>query len=184
MLMPFARGYVDGAIFSRGILWGEELCTRLQHQAGFAGRPVVSILNRMPGATSVLADDAAGTYAAVRHLLHLGHRHLLLCIFEDADESSYPRISITRRALEDSGLDPEQYLHMYEVSNYPSWVNPATAPQHLTALRHAKRADAVTQDFIKHLHAHPEITAIIGINDACALHAWQAAHLAGLKVTG
>lgn len=180
--MPFARGYVDGAIFSHGIQWGEELCARLQHQAGFAGRPVVGLLNTLPGAMSVLANNEAGAYASTSHLLQLGHHHLLLCVFPEKDETSHPRLNAIRRALEERGLDPDVHLHLYPINYLPSWVNPATAPKHLMALRHAKRADQVTQDFIGYLRAHPEITAVLGINDACALHVWQAAHLAGLRV--
>lgn len=68
--------HVDGFILATGTLAGQEFLAEAHEQ----GVPVV-MANRTTAAASfpaVMADNAEGARLAVRHLLELGHRHLLV----------------------------------------------------------------------------------------------------------
>lgn len=113
-LMPsFIRGEVDGVIALGDELVFKPTLEKLRALPLFADRPVVTLINTLPGCSAVLADDMAGGYLAAKHLLELGHRHLLTPTFIPAPTTGpvYLRAQGYEKALQEYGLDPHRYLH-------------------------------------------------------------------------
>jgi LacI family transcriptional regulator len=174
----FGRGDVDGAILS-----GEAgpLAGVLRDLPGFGARPIVQLFLPEPGASCVLSDDRQGTEAATRHLLALGHRHLLYLYDPPASAIVISRLAGIHTALRAAGLEPTAHLSNLVLPT--QLLNPQLAPHVLP------HAGAPAQDvtlgadlLLPYLQAHPEITAIFCENDAMALNLWHMLHNAGLHV--
>lgn len=143
--------------------------------------PLISLLRAGDAPVGVSADEEGGAYAAMRHLLALGHRHVLQCIDDSWHIGESPqlerRVGGLRRALHEAGLAPEAHLHLVPAG--AGWMNPATLAAYTA---HLTPAQARQHPLVAYLRAHPQITALLGVNDAVALHAWATLAAAGLRV--
>jgi len=169
----FSRGDIDAVIVSGpGSLYSDHI-RQTATPFGLANLPYISMLYQSPGVSSVVADDEQGAYLAACHLLAQGHRRLVqLCT--TTDFAAVPLLAIRYRgicqAFTEAGLDPEQHVSFYIVS--PDWLNPNWTPG-------AGHEIAPLATFLRE---HPEITAILGQNDASAIHAWRQLNAAGIRV--
>jgi DNA-binding LacI/PurR family transcriptional regulator len=162
----FSRGDIDGAILIDDMRFSK-VPHLLFREPSFRACPVMSLLWPAPGCSSVLTDDEQGGYLSVRHLLALGHRHILHCWGPESHLGHYlakQRVLGYRRAYQEAGLDPEQYLHATVVEPYLSaYENVARRIQ-----------DACRQGV--------PFTAVLAQNDTGAGYARQALAELGLRV--
>jgi LacI family transcriptional regulator len=170
------RGEVDSVITLLPTAGVEPLIAQLRAIAGFGDRPVVSLVWPVADGSSIVPDYAHGAYQATAHLLALGHRHLLHFIHDNPDRYlwGYPqdaRLAGVRRALEDAGLDPARHLTTTTFDN--AWLDPHEL------VRPTPEADAALLGLLQH---RPEITALLGWNDAVAIRAARALQAAGRRV--
>lgn len=177
----FSRGDVDALITESPPDAVTQLAERLRRAPGFANRGIVGLVYRHQQFSSVITDDHQGACDAARHLLALGHRHLLqLCTTMDEPRAGLQalRWAGVRQALTEFGLDPARHLRFCVIP--PEWGNPLW----LSANNDAPQPPA--QDpgcaLTRAMADHPEITAVLGINDACAQQAWHALNQAGYAV--
>lgn len=150
-LLPFfARGEVDGVLtLANPQLWSPILAS-LRRTAGFGARPIVSMIHPMDGCASVTTDDRRGGYAALTHLLQLGHRRVLhFCHDLRSDVHLQRYMGYTQACLE-IGLAPDDVLCT------SGWV-------YIDEYR--DQALALLQSA---LDKQPDITAILAPNDVGA----------------
>ncbi len=181
----FSRGDIDGVLLSETEDAHLIIPQRLRQNRGFGNRPIISLLDPFNSDNAVVADERQGAYLATRHLLELGHRHILQFIRPLYPTPHYKlnqRIPGIKQAFEEWKLETDKHLHTYEVTVLPSWCNPAFAPRYINSLKNHTELDAQEQQFISYLKSHPEITAIMAINDSNALFAWRALLRAGMRV--
>jgi LacI family transcriptional regulator len=175
------RGEVDGVI-TVGLTKGlEPLLARLQTTPGCQGRPIVSTIWPLLNMPSVRIDDEQVGYLGASHLLAHGHQHLLHFIFlTHPDDPEVHRLAGVRRALVEYGLDPARHLHLHQLQGI--WLDPTP----LSALSPAQQnGHAQEEQLLLHtLQTHPEITALIALNDASAIHAWFTLERHGWDVPG
>jgi GntR family transcriptional regulator of arabinose operon len=125
----------------------------------------------------VTSENYAGAYAAVEHLLELGHRQIvflsrpilqLLTIAE--------RLRGYQDALQDAGLTPLE----------PWLVGAADQEMEIiVALRsYSEYASQDVEQIARHLKSRQRPTAIFAMNDMMAMQAAKAAKLVGLHVPG
>lgn len=141
---PFCRGDVDGVFSITGSLGAKSLLARLRAEPNFGARPVVSLLESLPGCSAVLADDYAGALALGRHLLAQGHRECFL----DWQGGPVPvaRHRALHTAFREADLDPRRQIHTLKLN----WVTHPAAAR--TALQKA-------------LRTHPAATLLLAAND-------------------
>ncbi len=130
-----------------------------------AGRSGPVVLVDGPAAPSphdtVASDNEGGTDIAVRHLIELGHRHIAMIGTDlDADPNLRQRRTGYERALMEHGLAP----HVVQTQRV--------------------RAQAITDATVEMLVARPELTAVVGANDAAAIEAMRGAQRAGRDIPG
>lgn len=184
LLPVFERGDVDGAIiYGQASTQALAQVDCLRHTAGFADRPIVSLLKTISGCSVVNWDGYEANYLAVQHLLELGHRQIIRCNYEPIapDTISLPdRHAGACQAITDFGLDPAAHLHMF---NLPSRLtNPMFIPTGNRVTSPVVMDDENCQRLLDTLHAHPDVTAIVAMNDANAFYIWQVLHHAGIRV--
>ncbi len=182
----FYRGEIDGlaAVGVPDDLL--PLLTQLRKDPGFGDqRPIVSMINALPGVSTVTTDDLSGAYQATRHLLSLGHRHLLQLYQADFDKMS-ERLQGVRLALQEAGLAPERYLHLFDLNASPAtqaWVDPAQLAHISRASTPPRSGNAdAAHTLPAFFQANPNVTAILALNDARANQAWAILHQAGWRV--
>ncbi|HEX2951816.1 MAG TPA: LacI family DNA-binding transcriptional regulator, partial [Armatimonadota bacterium] len=176
----FDRGDIDGIIGIHDSFG--ELLQVLRQNKGFGNRPSISLTNPVAGSSVVRADDRLGAYLAARHLLSLGHKDILLFTFIFAqDGRENERITGACDAFREYGLDPDQ--HLYTIPHYPGWLNTGGMQKiHYQRMHITPYPLDETHPFLQYLHDHPQITAILAPNDACALNAWQVLRAANISV--
>ncbi len=145
---------------------------------------MVSLVQRLPGASSVVADDEDGAYQATTHLLDLGHRHLLYFFDAEWGELFSRRIAGIHRACHAAGLDP-----VHHTLRSPVMVLGAISPPHhldIDFLYGENGPDTYAthqqQTLIAFLRAHREYTALLAQNDAMARRLWYLLTGAGFRV--
>ncbi|MHB9133481.1 MAG: LacI family DNA-binding transcriptional regulator [Armatimonadota bacterium] len=130
--------------------------------------PIVSMIHSDDGYPSVVADDVAGAYALCRHLLELGHRHLLHSYsVPSANAVAGQRYAGICQAYLDQGLEPGQYLHYMPFHTYGK--DPAVHDWVWEYLR-----DAV--------QTYPQVTGMFARNDYEAVQIYEALQLNGIRV--
>ena len=139
----FVRGELDGIIVLGAMEGNQQLIEELRGRDGFGARPVVCLTTQLPGCASVLLDDYAGGYALADHLLHLGHRALL--VHDGMDFRSAQRRLGVQAACRDRGLDPDRHLHCYP------W--------------HSNDLSLSETELLDLLRRYPEVTGILGPDD-------------------
>ncbi len=128
-----------------------------------AGRPIVVIQRALtdPHVSSVAADNVGGARLAIRHLLSLGYRDLLLVAGPPDAEDSSLRMKGCRRALREAGLDPRRV---------PVLVGHYSASEALQAFRAYRDS------------GRPLPRAVFAFNDDMALAIMKELRLTGVSV--
>jgi LacI family transcriptional regulator len=174
----FARGDVDGVIMG-----GESklLSGILREMPGFGTRPIVWFLHPETGTSCVISNDDRGTYDAMRHLLQLGHRHILH-LYDPLERTIViRRVTGIQTAMREAGINPD--THLSNIIMPTNLLNPSFAPHVLPIEDSPAQEVTLGADILlPYLREHPEITAIFCENDAMALNIWHMLHNAGLNV--
>ena len=188
--LPLAirQGDVEGVIGFFQHAGDELLIAELRRSPGFQQRPVVSVIHARADCTVVMPDERHGMYAAIDHLLALGHRHIAQLGWYPpvAPEESHPviraRYAGIRQAFAQHAVDMATHLHYFEV--HPSWFRPPTLHLDPEGGQAAYMAQGQTreQELLAFLAQHPEVTALVAWNDTMALRAWYALTNAGFRV--
>lgn len=106
-----ARGDVDGVLLFAYHAEASRLLERLRQEPRFGARPAISLLHPLAGCSAVYADERAGAYAALSHLLQLGHRRMLhFCGSGACDYHSLRRLEGFESACRDYGVRPADCL--------------------------------------------------------------------------
>lgn len=172
----FRRGDIDGVI---AIYQSQPIIDRIQllrHEPMFGDRPIVSMMESIPGCSSVSSDDFAGGYAAAAHLLDLGHRHLLHFVQVQDQLSHRQRYAGYLQAFHDRGVNPAAHLHRCEMVDggfsFPDPLEaavPAALRQHpqITGIlaRHDRSAQLLAQLLERFGIAIPAAMSLIGYDD-------------------
>lgn len=167
----FTSGEIDGAIMTSGSLM--EL-RQIQQVKGFRGRPLVSLIQQLPGVSNVIADDEMGAYLAVRHLLEIGHKYIMIFFDESWGELFQRRTKGIYKAFREFGLDPYRNI-MRSPFTILGAISP---PYHLdisylyendSAIKYSKEQRKGLVDFLRE---HKEYTALLAQNDAQARRLW------------
>jgi LacI family transcriptional regulator len=108
---------------------------------------------------SVVSDNIEGACQAVRYLLARGHRSIG---FVGGSPSAYPSL-LERREGFLRGLD-------FDLDSRGYFADCGIDPEE------------VSEEIRKLLGEHPEITALVGVNDEVAISAMRAAHLLGFQI--
>lgn len=175
-----ARGEVDGIIWLASLSI-DSVMMQFRRNPAIARCPVVSVAIRVPGSVSVMPDLEDGGYQAAKHLLALGHRQFLYFTYPfDAPTDS--RALGMQRALREQGLAPDRHLHPLSLPE--RWMDPEGVTPYAMQCRAYPVGHASYQrhPLVAHLRAHPEITAVLTMNDANALYAWYTVQQAGIRV--
>jgi DNA-binding LacI/PurR family transcriptional regulator len=175
------RGEVDGILVCMPNPQLLALLNNLVHSSPVP-LPLVSLIRTVDADNSVTADDEGGAYSAMRHLLELGHRHVMQ--FLDSSFYSYGaqaplarRIRGVQHALQEAGLAPDEHIHFYPLSDH--WMEPSALQDYTKTITPEK---ARQHPVVAYLLANPQITALLCINDAVAMHAQATLTAAGLNV--
>ncbi len=175
----FTRGDVDGVIIGHSV--SPDLIDRLRANPGFGLRPIVRLMSGSVTENLVRGDDQQGGYLATRYMLERGHRYFLHFKYPYENPLEViARMDGIREALREWRLPVE--THLITFPNVWKWNNPDTAPHSIEELSGSLPNDVEAEEFIVFLRKKPQITAIFGVNDANALHAWRALHHAGYRV--
>ncbi len=170
MPQVFNSGEVDGTIVYMG--HHQPVLNDLHDNPGFRERPVCSLVLPLTGCSTVTFDDFHGQYAAVKHLLDLGHRNFLYLSFprtRDRMEVFGPRLAGIHQALQEYHVP---VLHCRVCETPMEWIN----PHRYSANEEQERR------LLEVLQAHREITAILAHNDAMAHRVWVLLTQAGYRV--
>jgi len=180
-----ARGDVDGFLIATGDFG---LYEAIMRHPLLKQRPRMLLLGRYIDPTSgrimpgIKADEQHGAYLAVRHLLELGHRHLVrICHpYYELNWNLQNRYLGIVMALTEYGLNPETHLHTYvdngELIVSPELRSPCYPPPRLD------EEGLKTHPFLGFLHEHPQITGVLATNDANAIQSWRVLTRAGYRV--
>jgi len=187
-----SRGDLDGLVLMPGILMLPCMKELMRHPM-LHGRPVVSLLEHFtdldPCSSYLTAriDVGRGAYQASRHLLELGHRHVLHFAVPSFDQylPYRERRQGVEAALREFALDPATHLHSFPLPQYltsAAWADPRML--HTGALTQLleRYAGGRTHPLPCYLREHPEITALLALNDASAIAAWYTLEGAGFRV--
>jgi DNA-binding LacI/PurR family transcriptional regulator len=170
-------GEVDGMLTIQGSVWGPLFVDRIRTEPNFGDRPIVSLVDPIPGCSSVHADYFSAAYQAASHLLDLGHRGIIhnfdpqsrlatlfpSVVFTGTDAVNRRLLGISQ-ACRDRGLDPDQTLFLLPLPH------------------HVGEIDEYGPALLAFLKENPAITAIIAQNDYSAVPVWQTLIRAGLRV--
>jgi len=180
----FSRGDVDGVISLTPRFVFQPLLTHLRQNTGYGIRPILTFESTYEDCSAILIDAHTGGLLAAKHLLDLGHRHLLY--FTRPDNKSFGghqdlMLPGYQQAYADAGLDPTRYLHAYELDTKLDQL--AFYPAHTVKLLAPEQASwTVRHPLLKLLRATPEITGILAPNDPTALLVRQILSLGKLRV--
>lgn len=179
------RGEVDGALLLAKTGSLKRLHDALQADPGFGDRPAVALIWPLSGIDSVLTDDRSGAYEATRHLLELGHRRIAFLRFvRSENDPEIRRYEGMVQACRRRRLEPEDVL-VPLVLHHPRWLVPAVDAAHTgedtlqVGLPHAGKTSV---SLVQALRAFPDVTALMGLNDATAIHAYHQLRAAGIDV--
>lgn len=147
----------DGLILCPSVGTTAEEINRLVDQ----GIPVTLMCREIAGvwAPCVHGDDITGAYAATKHLIDRGHRHIAMAGGRRATSPGRDRHAGWRKALEDAGIDPAQQLDLPEL------------------MTQADGREAVSSI----LNAAQRPTAVVGFNDLVVLGMMPMLRRAGIE---
>jgi LacI family transcriptional regulator len=179
----FNRGDVDGLLYTIDEHRFTPVFARLQRTPGFVSRPMISVMWPCDVNSYVMADDRQGAYLAAKHLLDLGHRHLLQLSQRQVKQDQriqHWRWEGARQALGEYGLDPETHLHFFDVEQ--EWLNPQWNPLGNPPAVPLSREDVSRHPLLAYLTGHPEVTGVMALNDSSAIQVWYLLNLVGKRV--
>ena len=179
----FRREQVDALIILQPPIATRRFEAELRQWPGFDDRPIITLVWEVDGCAFVGTDNTLGAYLACRHLLEQGHRHILQ--FRPTMIETYEirfiwdqRLAGLRRAFAEFGLDADRQLHFFD--NPPAWPDPdVLLPLLINRGQHAAPDD---DPLLAVLRAQPEITGILGWNDAAAIRSCLSLEAAGFRV--
>ena len=181
-----SRGEVDGAILLMAIESMETAVRVIHAIPGLDNFPLVTLNYQWDDISSVESDNAVSTRQAIEHLLALGHRHLLHLTFpflSDSPPQPQSRLQAAQETLAKHGLDPNRHLHLLACDI--SWLDPVWLQEELAGIGHPKRVSdalAMNERLRCYLRKHPEITAILTLNDIGAIRSWHVLREAGYRL--
>lgn len=112
---PVLRGDVDAVVSLSHPDTLRALQAVIMAQPTGLQRPLVTLINPVPGAWTVTADLRQGGRLETEHLLDLGHRRLITvgnCAFRSEE-----RVAGCREVLAARGLDPDRHLTVLDADN-------------------------------------------------------------------
>jgi DNA-binding LacI/PurR family transcriptional regulator len=166
--MVYRKGLVDGVLTLSPRRYSQPEISLLRGESGFGDRPILSLVEHIPGASGVFADNFMSGEAAITHLLDLGHRYF--AHFEHHDDikietsARAQRYAAYQEACRTRGMDPAK--HLIEIP----WM-----------YGHNYRSES-KQRLAEEIRAHPEITAIIAHDDLQAGDVFDALRDAGYSI--
>ncbi|HEY3377302.1 MAG TPA: LacI family DNA-binding transcriptional regulator [Armatimonadota bacterium] len=179
------RGDVDGAIINSSPEWFAEMNTKLHSLPTFANRPIMLVMEDTASALGVTVDKISSGAQAAKHLLDLGHRHIMYpCGYNRATRLILPVRGLYAgylQAYAERGLSPEQYLHPVKLGS-DLWHAALTPDSHARLYSLYNAGIARKNPLLRELRRHPEITAILAPNDASAIIIHQLLTLDGYRV--
>ncbi len=150
------QGKVDGVILN-GPVFSPRYVLELQS----TGIPIVLVDNVLNETLvdSVMCDNTYGAYKETRHLIEVhGHEKIVFLSGPKEWPSSRERAAGYRKALEEAGLEPH-------IVYMPSTV-----------------VSTGREAMLEALEKYPDLTAVVGVNDATAAGAVQACQQAGKSI--
>ncbi|MDY7078402.1 MAG: LacI family DNA-binding transcriptional regulator [Chloroflexota bacterium] len=146
------QGRVDGLILN-----GPAIRPRFILQLQNMGLPIVLVDNLLneTAIDCILCDNEGGAYQVVKHLIGHGHEQIVFLSGPAHWLSSRERAAGYRRALREAKLEP-RVLFM------PNTI-----------------VDTGRQTMLAALEEHPDLTAVVAVNDATAIGAIQSCQQAG-----
>lgn len=186
------RGEIDGVLVCAGIN-NSGLSKKLRNHPLIRSCPVVSTLTmdilahpktgsgsaELTDISAVLADEEDGAYRAAQHLLQLGHRHLIHYTGHTGQRNYQQRLAGVARAFTEQGLDPQAHIHKL---TFPTeWISPSGL---FRAIDDNPSDDVAhfTRQLLRYLADHPEVTALLPLNDANAIRSWRVLQHAGYRI--
>jgi LacI family transcriptional regulator len=181
----FSRGDVDGAIaFVQPELFSE-FSAKLRALPSFGSRPLLLVIEKVPEAFGVTVDKKSGAAQATRHLLDLGHRHIMYINGpDDFYHDKRPQLEMYagyREAYQASELDPDAHLLPAEIGNR-LWLTGFNMYHYPELYSLDNIGVSKNNPLIRELRRHPEVTAILAPNDATALIIHHLLKHEGLRV--
>ena len=170
-----SREEVDGVILLGGNPNGDDVLLPMLRPYLHPQRcPLVSLMSPTPGATvSVQADYVVGSYAAARHLLELGHRHLLY-VYDGIELDPFHR---KMRGIARALAEPwEGETPTFERVNAP---DVPVVPFHRPPAQPIVPED---HPLVRLLRAHPQFTGVMVENDLFAHRIWYLLRNAGWRI--
>ncbi|HEX2952166.1 MAG TPA: LacI family DNA-binding transcriptional regulator, partial [Armatimonadota bacterium] len=175
------KGEVDGLILVRTRVDYGPLIDSLQQSPHFGNRPIVTLMHVVPPYPAVITDDRLGAYQAAKHLLDLGHRHIMQLLMQQEDPVMASRLAGIAQAMTERGLDPNQHLHCFLTE--AGWGTPYTLTDDLGDDENSRVISGeIGQRLLNYLQDHRNITAIIGTNDVSAIRVWHILQHRGWRI--
>jgi len=178
--MAFERGEIDGILLCADIHIAN-LPERLQQHPVLRSCPVVGTTTKeFRNITAVLADEGQGAYLATKHLLELGHRHVIHHLGHAEQENYQKRLAGVYRAYAEMKLDAGAYLHLMPFPG--EWLDPHDLFSDNPFAESTSEARRFIAHLLGYLQDHPEITALLPLNDAIAIRLWRVLQRAGYRI--
>ena len=140
--------------------------------------PVVTMIIPNRGCSAVLTDDARGGYLSARHLIELGHRHLVFVHNSIEYEGYFQRRDSMRQALQEAGIDVDPQKTDFVWQGVPALPHHLDIDQNLRVIDEARGEGSL----LGFLRANPQITGIIAHNDITAIQIWYLLRSAGINI--
>jgi DNA-binding LacI/PurR family transcriptional regulator len=178
--LSLKRGYVDGILFTTHSDGIAEHIRKIKSIPALKNHPIVTYLQDIPECSSVVADEEYGSYQAMKHLLDIGHRNILIFQPMYSEYLWSKRWNGVSRAFREQGLNPSDFVKILEL-NY-GWLDPEINSDTflpLTEYYNTSSTKVLLPDFLKQ---HTGITAIQAWNDSSAIHAWNQLETEGIRV--
>ena len=174
-----SREEVDGVILLGGNPNGDDLLLPMLRPYLHPQRcPLVSLMSATPGATiTVQTDYVFGSYAAARHLLELGHRHLLY-VYDGIELDPFHR---KMRGIARALAEPwEGEAPTFERVNAP---DVPIVPFHRQPMLSGTQTIAPEDHpLVRLLRAQPQFTGLLVENDLFANRIWYLLRNAGWRI--
>jgi DNA-binding LacI/PurR family transcriptional regulator len=178
--LSLKRGYVDGILFTGHSDDIAEYIRKIKSIPALKNHPVVTYLQDIPECSSVVADEEDGSYLAMKHLLNIGHRNILMFLPLHSENLWNKRWNGVSRAFNEQGLHASDFVKILEL-NY-GWLD--TEIYHKTLLQLTEYSNNSSTKVLlpDYLKQHTDITAIQAWNDPSAIHAWNQLDAAGIRI--
>ncbi len=175
----FSGGEVDGMIVLQPPDHFEAILPQLRQSPAFGERPLVTLVHEVPGCSSVLLDYLNGACAALRHLYTLGHRRILYYCHQPVIPT--PHVLGYRLACEQLGVNADDLLVPFVVDQMIADIAFVPGTRHRLSDAGQLRYP-VDHPLLETLRQHPDITAIMALNDGVAIVTYHILAQHGIRV--